>query len=489
MAYNELVCGQSAKLLDQALIKKFNLTEKELVDRAGRAVFEVISNEFPTRKKLDIVCGPGKNGADGFQVARHAKKEGYSVRVYAFRSDYPESSLQFHIQKELKKQDVPIFDIDKYVVCDTSVIVDGIFGVGLNRKLSAATKSLIKNINDTPAVTVAIDVPTGVDSSSGWIYDVAVKADLTVSFFAVKQGSLTGAGKSHSGKIVVDNLLLDVDDELKKVTSSKLLGFEESLDFLPSRREYSNKHDYGHNLVIGGAPGYAGAPLISCKAALRSGSGLVSLATHFSNSEGLISGQPEIMFHKIKRIKDLEGLVSRASVIGIGPGLGLSDWSKRMYQEIQNLKKPVVFDADALNILARNRSYNNNRVLTPHAKEAARLLGVSESKIESDRFLSVAKIVETYGGVCLLKGPGTIVAGMGRIPRIISGGHSGMATGGMGDLLLGIILSFMGQGLNNFDAACLGCSIHNQAADRARISGLKGMLPTDLLPIIRGLIG
>ena len=225
-------------------------------------------------------------------------------------------------------------------------------------------------------------MPTGINPSTGYIDTIAFRADLTISFFAGSRALLLVRGRSHSGKVLIEKLSLAVQDELTKFHSSKLESLKNLVDLLPSRQEYSNKLDYGHCLIVGGAPGFAGASLLACQAALRTGSGLVSLATHFSNSEGLISSQPEIMLHRIKDAQQTDKILGRVSVVGIGPGLGLLAWSRQMYEKLLEFNKPVVVDADALNLLAERPNFNDLRILTPHAKEAGRLLGVSDLQVE-----------------------------------------------------------------------------------------------------------
>ena len=487
MPHEELVSGHAAKLLDRALIEKHKLTESDLIACAGSNAFRVISDKFPHYTNLDIFCGPGKNGLDGLNLARYAKSAGHAVRVYMSGSSYSKNFLEKQFFSELKELDISVNSFDRFIP-RKSIIVDAIFGVGINRSLPREVEYTLRSINQLSNPKVAIDVPTGINPSTGYVDTIAFRADLTISFFAGKQGTFTGEGRSHSGKVLIEKLSLAVQDELTKFHSSKLESLKNLVDLLPVRQEYSNKLDYGHCLIVGGAPGFAGASLLACQAALRTGSGLVSLATHFSNSEGLISSQPEIMLHRIKDAQQTDKILGRVSVVGIGPGLGLSAWSKRLYEKLLEFNKPVVFDADALNLLAERPNFNDFRILTPHSKEAGRLLGVSDLQVEFDRILSAERIAEIYGGVCLLKGPGTVVAKTGRTTRVISGGNSGMATGGMGDLLTGIIASLVGQGVTIFDAAILGASIHNQAADKAKSHGVRGMLPSDLLPIIRGLI-
>ncbi len=222
------------------------------------------------------------------------------------------------------------------------------------------------------------------------------------------------------------------------------------------------------------------------EAALRSGAGLVRVLTHGENIAPIITARPELMVHELTP-QTLEESLEWADVVVIGPGLGQQAWGKQALQKVENFRKPMLWDADALNLLAINPDKRHNRILTPHPGEAARLLNCSVAEIESDRLLSAQRLVKRYGGVVVLKGAGTVVAS--ETQGIIDAGNAGMASGGMGDVLSGIIGALLGQKLPLYDAACAGCVAHGAAADAvARQRGTRGMLATDLFCTLRRVV-
>jgi NAD(P)H-hydrate epimerase len=239
---------------------------------------------------------------------------------------------------------------------------------------------------------------------------------------------------------------------------------------------------------VGGDTGFAGAIRMASEAALRSGAGLVRVLTHKENTGPLLTARPELMVEELTAESLDEGL-EWADVLVIGPGLGQKEWGKQAVERAENWDKPALWDADALNLLAINPRKRQNRVLTPHPGEAARLLGCSVNEIESDRLLSAKKLTERYGGVVVLKGAGTLIASERGEMAVADVGNAGMASGGMGDVLSGIIGGLLAQKLNSYDAACAGSVVHGAAADEiAHRQGTRGMLATDLLAVIAPLV-
>jgi len=259
-------------------------------------------------------------------------------------------------------------------------------------------------------------------------------------------------------------------------------------EFLGNRSLDSHKGDYGHVLVIGGNRGMVGAPLLAAEAAARTGTGLISVATIMPHVTVAAGACREIMVHGIKDSEELRPLLSRASVIAIGPGLGRDLWSKSMFDIAMQFRGPVIVDADALHLLAAEPHKQPNRILTPHPGEAAALLGVSSGDIQSDRIRSVEEIQTKYGGVCVLKGMGTLIAATSAL-SICNAGNPGMASGGMGDTLTGIIAGLCAQGLDQYDASRFGVQLHAESADIAARDGMRGMLASDLFKPLRALLG
>lgn len=257
--------------------------------------------------------------------------------------------------------------------------------------------------------------------------------------------------------------------------------------WLPPRPRDSHKGANGHVLCIGGDHGSGGAIVLCAQAALRAGAGLASVATRAMHVPALLARQPEAMAHAVESADALAPLFARADVIAIGPGLGRGEWGRAMLDAALAASKPLVLDADALNLLApAPRALPADAILTPHPGEAARLLGTDVAAVQSDRNAAALALAQRHGAIVVLKGAGTIVAAPGRAPRIVAAGNPGMATGGMGDLLTGVIAALRAQGLDAFDAASCGALLHAHAGDlAAREGGMRGLLPSDLLPFLR----
>ena len=257
--------------------------------------------------------------------------------------------------------------------------------------------------------------------------------------------------------------------------------------WLPPRSRASHKGDYGHVLVVGGDHGMAGAVRLAGEAAARTGSGLVSIATCLVHAAAIAAARPELMCHGVECARDLRPLLQRASVVAIGPGLGQSAWARDMLAAVLQTHLPLVVDADALNLLAQEPTRRDDWILTPHPGEAARLLGITTEQIQADRLHAVQTLQQRYGGVCVLKGAGSLVCAPESI-ALCEVGNPGMASGGMGDVLTGIIAALLAQGLSLVDAACAGVYIHAKAGDRAAQDGERGLLASDLMPYLRPLV-
>jgi NAD(P)H-hydrate epimerase len=253
--------------------------------------------------------------------------------------------------------------------------------------------------------------------------------------------------------------------------------------WLPPRPRDSHKGANGHVLCIGGDHGSGGAIVLCAQAALRAGAGLASVATRAAHVPPLLARQPEAMAHAVESADALAPLFARADVIAIGPGMGQGEWGRAMLDAVLAASKPLVLDADALNLLgAAPRALPADAILTPHPGEAARLLGTDTASVQADRNEAALALVRQHGAIVVLKGAGTIVAAPGRMSRVVAAGNPGMATGGMGDLLTGVIAALRAQGLDAFDAASCGALLHAHAGDlAAREDGMRGLLPSDLL--------
>ena len=373
-------------------------------------------------------------------------------------------------------------------------MVDALFGTGLSRPLAGAPAAAIAAMNASRAPIVSVDVPSGLDADTGGTRGAAVRASLTVTFIAPKRGLHTGAGPEHCGHVECDALgvpgaLLDrVPATAAALDYATLAGHA----LLGPRPRGAHKGHHGHVLVVGGERGYAGAVRLAAEAAARVGAGLVSVATREAHASAICAARPEIMSRGVENAEALAELAGRATVTAIGPGLGRGRWGEWVLERtLAAASGRLVIDADGLNLLAAAGASAPRRedwVLTPHPGEAARLLGVSGAEVQADRFAAAAAIRRRYGGVCVLKGAGTLVdAGRGAVGVCLNG-NPGMATGGTGDVLTGVIAGLAAQGIGLPAAAALGVCIHGEAGDRAARAGERGLLAGDLVPELRGLV-
>jgi len=268
----------------------------------------------------------------------------------------------------------------------------------------------------------------------------------------------------------------------------RILSWKDIRRHLPSRARDAHKGLFGHVLIIGGDYGMGGAVRMAAEAALRVGAGLVSVATRPEHVTTVNACRPEIMCHQVSKADDLDPLLMRATVVVIGPGLGQSDWAKNLLSKIVESKLPKVLDADALNLLSQNPTVLNHAILTPHPGEAARLLGITREQVQEDRLGAAAALQKRYQATVILKGAGTLIYSENEV-AVCHAGNPGMATGGMGDVLSGVVGGLLAQGFDPDTAAEIGVFVHAAAADRAaEEGGERGLLPCDLMPHLRRLV-
>ncbi len=462
------------------------ITLYELMQRAGEAAFNVTRTAYPESSHWLILCGHGNNGGDGYVVARLAVAAGIHVTLLAQESDKPLPEEASAAREAWLNAGGVIHATDIVWPEEIDVIIDGLLGTGLRSAPRDPVATLIARANAHSAPVVALDIPSGLMAQTGTTPGAVIQAAHTVAFIALKPGLLTGkardvTGTLHHNALGLESWLAGQETHVSRVDASLLA------QWLPPRRPTSHKGDHGRLVIIGGDHGTAGAIRMTGEAALRCGAGLVRVLTRIENSAPIITARPELMVHELTP-QSLEESLEWADVVVIGPGLGQQAWGKQALQKVENFRKPMLWDADALNLLAINPDKRHNRILTPHPGEAARLLNCSVAEIESDRLLSARRLVKRYGGVAVLKGAGTVVASDEAL-GIVDAGNAGMASGGMGDVLSGIIGALLGQKLPLYDAACAGCVAHGVAADKlAARYGTRGMLATDLFCTLRRVV-
>lgn len=483
LPYHLYTCDQ-IRAVEKFAIEDLKIPAETLMQRAGIAAFAALREYWTQAKKIVVVCGTGNNGGDGYALAKLAKQQGLQVTVYYIGNNDNLKDAALKAYKECVANQIvitPFTDID---LKNTDVIIDAILGIGINGEVKDAAKSAIEKINASKLPVLALDIPSGIDADTGKVLGTAINADVTATFVALKQGLFAGEAPNYCGRIVFDDLHIENNSPF----SVERITYDTQHRFLPARSRIAHKGDFGHTLIIGGDYGLAGAARITAEAALRVGSGLVSVATRIEHVGAITGARPEIMVHGVKQISDLIPLMERATVIAIGPGLGQAQWGQEIFDLVSNTELPLVVDADALNILAKKSCRKENWILTPHPGEAARLLQRTTQEIQNNRFQAIYDLQKQLGGTIVLKGAGTLIKNSQQHLQLCNDGNPGMASGGMGDLLTGVLAGLIAQKIPLTKAAALAVAIHARAGDIARKNGERGMLALDLLAPIRMLV-
>lgn len=478
-----LYSAAQVRELDRRAIEVHGIAGEELMARAGVAAFRVLRERFPHARRVAIVCGAGNNGGDGYVIARLAKEAGLETHVFTVGTPRDQGTAA-QMRARCENAGIKARPLDGSLG-EADVVVDALLGTGLERPVEGEWCAAIESMNKSGRPILAVDVPSGINADTGAVMGAAVRAHLTVSFIGMKAGLCTADGLDHSGEVLFDDLGVPGSVYEGVVPIAQRLATQTLRGLLPRRPRNANKGKFGHVLVIGGGRGMPGAVRLCGEAALRAGAGLVTLATHPWHAASINIGRPELLAFGVRGARDLEPLFERANVVALGPGLSKDAWARTMWRAALNCRLPLVVDADALNLLALAKPVRRpDWILTPHPGEAARLLKTTPQAIQRDRFAAARRLVERYGGVCVLKGAGTLVA-HADATWLCDRGNPGMASGGTGDVLTGIIAALHAQGLSAIDAARLGVCVHGAAGDNAAAEGEAGMLASDLYPYIR----
>lgn len=479
-----ILAAEEVRAVEQRFPSVSQQPIRVLMQRAGEAAFALIQRCWPEARRLTVLCGKGNNGGDGFVVAMLAAKAGFEAKILMpelddSSGDGADDRTSCPIKPERFSAEA---------LNGSELIVDALMGIGLSGALREPTRGVVEQVNAfterNRVPVLALDMPTGLPSDGGAIEGPVLRASRTITFIACKPGLLTEAGLDYVGEFECADL--DIPEECFSGTrrAAEWLAHRHWQPQLLPRPRRSHKGDNGHVLLIGGAPGMGGAIRMSGEAALRSGAGLVSLYCHQSAADACLAARPELMAHGFEQTPEpaaLNGLIERASVLAAGPGLSQADWVPALLNRLIETGKPLVLDADALNVLAKSPQPVPNAVLTPHPGEAARLLDCAAADVQADRKAAANAILDKYqAAAVVLKGAPSLIAEAERY-TVLAEGNPAMATGGMGDVLTGIIAALMAQGLSPFDAARLGASLHAWAGDCAAGDiGQRGMLASDL---------
>ena len=506
MSNQSLYTAAQVRELDRIVIEKLGISGDRLMQRAGSFAYNVLNETFPNAQSIYVFCGCGNNAGDGYVLAKLAiEDDKYDREVIVVNCFNPEklegdakTAYQDLMTMRYDKKKVEIRDHLEvmYTHRKGGVYVDAIFGTGLTRDINDENLvRIIQQLNRQSLMScsgyekmqgvLSIDIPSGLNADDGNVMGVAVHANVTATFIGQKRGMFTHNGCEYSGQIKFSSLEGPHESFDELDSHCKLLSFADY--YLAKRERNAHKGIFGHVLVIGGDEGYLGAAQMTAEAAIRVGSGLVSVATRKSHAAQLSIAVPEIMSHGVETLDELMPLIKCATVIAIGPGLGQSEWAKLLFACVLELDLPIIIDADGLNLLAEEEQSSQNWVITPHPGEAARLLKTDVATIQSDRFQSARDLYEKYHGPVVLKGAGSIVIDLEGNLYVCSEGNPGMSTGGMGDVLTGVIAGLVAQGVDIEKATQIGVLMHARAGDMAAILGERGMIATDLMPYLREL--
>jgi NAD(P)H-hydrate epimerase len=476
-----------AREFDRRAIEERGLPGYTLMTRAGEAAARQLLRRFPLAERINVLAGPGNNGGDGYVVARALKQAGREVRLLCLVDRLPDGDagrarsdwLAAGGTCERLSESLPPADVQ----------VDALFGIGLGRPLEGLAAAAVAALNACAAPVLALDLPSGLDADSGHAAGAVVQATLTISFIVDKAGLHTGLGPACCGEIVLETLDLPSAWLADAAPVAWLLQRDQLREHLPARQRDGHKGRYGHVLLLGGDAGYGGAIRLAGEAAARSGAGLVSVVTRPAHVGPLLAARPELMLRGLDDPAAAAELIERASVIVAGPGLGKAPWGRALLELALRADRSMVLDADALNLLAEApRPLSARTILTPHPAEAARLLGWTTARVQANRWQALAELVQAYRCVVVLKGAGSLIGAPGSTPSVCPYGNPGMATGGTGDVLAGVLGALLGQGLEPATAAMVGVIAHALAGDEAAREGERGMLASDLLAPLRSVL-
>lgn len=472
----------------RAIEARFSAQEKlptrVLMQLAGEAAWALLRRCWPDAASVVVLCGRGNNGGDGFVLATLAHQAGLQVRILM-----PDTGPSSGDAADARQHcPVAVESFNPLALNGADVIVDALLGIGLTGALREPLAAMVADINAfthaTGVPVLALDIPTGLSSDKPGLQGPVLRADQTLSFIAYKPGLLASSSLPFVGTLSCTRLQIGDRCYAESELRAERLAHRHWRSALIAREKNSHKGHFGHLLVVGGAAGMAGAARLCGEAALRCGAGLVSVYGHRETALACHVARPELMAQGFDQQPDLSivsALIERATVLAVGPGLSQAEWAAELLDVLIASGKPMVLDADALNLLAKQHREVPTAILTPHPREAARLLGGSVDDIEADRLRSAREMLARYKAkAVVLKGaPSWIVSS--EYHSILAEGNPAMASGGMGDVLTGIIAALLAQGVEAFDAARFGASLHAWAGDRAAESvGERGVLASDL---------
>ncbi|MDD5225510.1 MAG: NAD(P)H-hydrate dehydratase [bacterium] len=503
----KIVSGERMRELDRETIERYGIPGLELMENAGRGAAGAILREYPglaAKGRVLILAGTGNNGGDGFVAARHLVKSRVEASVVLLG---PREKVRGDARANLETWEKTAGKTPEILTSGElrswqdrfnsyDLLVDALFGTGLNQEVKGVFAEAIRAMNESPILKAAMDIPSGIHATSGKVLGLAVKADLTVTFGLPKIGQVIHPGLEYVGKLVVVDIGFP-EAVVKNIPDAMTLLDREIISALiPRRPPASHKGNYGHLLILAGSPGKTGAACLAARGAFKIGAGLVTVALPKSLASVVVAGLPEVMTEPLEETEagtlspsalfQLEKALEGKTALAVGPGFStLPEVGEIIRGVIARSGVPILLDADGLTHLARNRALLNGKsrrtVITPHPGELARIFNTSTDEIQADRIGSARKAARELEARVVLKGARTVIAGPEGEVSINPTGNRGMAQGGMGDVLTGMIGGLLAQGLSLADASCLGVYLHGMAGDRiAGRQGPVGILASEL---------
>lgn len=496
---NGVYTGSQCQQLDLLAARALGIPTLALMQRAGAELLAQISDRYPDANQLMICCGTGNNAGDGYVLGRLALEQGWLVQVLQVdgRELRGDAGLMQAQAAEAGVKPVPWGAADQTLpgLTRTTVIVDALLGTSVVSSPRPTTLSLMRAINGASAqvrAVVAVDLPSGVNPQiGGLLCDDAVRADFTLTFLGRKLCLVSGAGVAYTGSLGVATLGAPAG-VYEQLPGLPWAHFDP--ESLPKRASNTHKHQQGRVVVVGGDHGMGGAVAMAAEAALRVGAGMVTLVTRAEHVAPILSRRPELMVLDAQNLARRRQAMAQADVVVVGPGLGRTGWGRALFAEVMEHSKRTLIDADGLSLLAayiedladagNDPALAGERVVTPHAGEAATLLGSTSTAVEADRQAAVLALAQRAQAVALLKGPGTLVAQSNSAPAMVAvcaQGNRAMATAGMGDVLAGVIAGLWAQGMPAAAATVQGACWHAATADALVALGQRHLLATQVL--------
>lgn len=492
--------GKQMKQIDDYTINQVGIPAMVLMENAARSVSNKMLEKISLKDSILCICGTGNNGGDGVAVARILKQKGYLVDLYIIGDEH-RGSEQFKQQIQIARN-LGVNVINNAKISEYNVIVDAIFGLGLNKEIGGAFEAAIREVNQSENIVYSIDIPSGIHTDTGEVMNVAIKADYTITFGYQKLGLILYPGADYVGELTIADIGFS-EQILDKIGTKICTYNKEDLERIPGRKNRSNKGTYGRVLIIAGSKNMSGACYLSAKAAYRSGAGLIKILSVEENRSIIQNLLPEAILTtyqpvNLKNKLEIDQIVREiewATVIVFGPGVGISAGTDMLLDLVlSRAKVPVILDADGLNLLANKTEYvseddtgnreielPSNIIITPHLKEMSRLLNCSTEEVSKNIMMIAKTVTQNKQFVLALKDARTVVSNS-EMYYINTSGNHGMATGGSGDVLTGVIAALVAAGMSTYEATCLGVYVHGLAGDVAKEEkGAYSMMASDII--------